>query len=82
MAANLDKFHVIFLGTEDNTITVNLGSTHIRCSNVLKLLGITIDNQLSFYPHVVEICKKCLSKNKGFNEDKELSDTKAGKSSF
>ena len=34
----------------------------IPCSNELKLLGITIDNQLNFKKHIEELCKKASCK--------------------
>ena len=64
MVANPDKFQAIFLGTRDNSIVVHARSTSVTSSKSVKLLGVTIDDQLSFYPHIMEICKKASSKTK------------------
>ena len=58
MVANPDKFQAIFLGNANNNISLNLGSTKIAGSNEVKLLGVTIDRQLTFYPHITNICMK------------------------
>ena len=50
MIVNPDKFQAIFLGTKDNDIVVDVRSTRIQSSKSVKLLGVTIDDQLSFYP--------------------------------
>ena len=64
MVANPDKFQAIFLGTKNDSIVLKVGSSSIESSKCVKLLGITIDNQLTFYPHILEICKKASSKSK------------------
>ena len=64
MVANPDKFQAIFLGTKSKSITLNVRTTNIVNSESVKLLGITIDDQLSFYPHIMEICKKVSNKSK------------------
>ena len=65
MVANPDKFQAIFLGVKDSSISVSLRSTAIPCSKSVKLLGVTIDDQLSFYPHILDMCKKASNKTKG-----------------
>ena len=64
MVANPDKFQAIFLGNTNNNITLNIGSTKITGSNEVKLLGVTIDRQLTFYPHITNICAKASAKTK------------------
>ena len=63
MVANPDKFQVIFLGI-GSSIDVEIGSFTIRSSKEVKLLGVTLDYQLSFYPHIQSICGKAISKIK------------------
>ena len=36
----------------------NVNSKIIPCSNEVKLLGITIDNELKFKKHIEDLCKK------------------------
>ena len=38
--------------------TVNVKGKIIPCSNVVKLLGITIDNELKLKKHTEDLCKK------------------------
>ena len=64
MVANPDKFQAIFLGIKENSVIVHAGSKNISNSKTVKLLGVTIDDQLTFYPHVLEICKKASNKIK------------------
>ena len=39
-----------------------LGETIIKCSNDEKLLGVTIDNKLSFVKHINNMCDKASQK--------------------
>ena len=64
MVANPHKFQTIFLGVRKLNISIKIGSFTIESSEQVKLLGITIDNQLTFYPHIVNICGKAVSKIK------------------
>ena len=64
MVANPEKFQAIFLGTKNNGIEIKLGSNIIISSKEVKLLGVTIDSQLSFFPHISQICKKASAKTK------------------
>ena len=63
MVANPGKFQAIFPGAE-NKIYVDIGPKKIESSNQVKLLGVILDSQLSFYPHVKELCKKASAKTK------------------
>ena len=38
--------------------TINVNGKIIPCSNEVKLLGITIDNELKFKKHIEDLCKK------------------------
>ena len=38
--------------------SLNVNGKIIPCSNEVKLLGITFDNQLNFKKHIEELCKK------------------------
>jgi len=43
---------VIFPGSSNLDIVFNLNGYILKSSNSVKLLGIEIDNKLSFFPHV------------------------------
>ena len=60
MQANPEKFQAICLGKETNKhiTSFNIDNTNIPCEPHVKLLGITIDSNLSFDKHVSNICKK------------------------
>ena len=64
MVANPDKFQVIFLGTGNQEIKIKIGSCTIENSSEVKLLGVTIDSKLSFFPHILNICGKATAKIK------------------
>ena len=38
--------------------TINVDGKIIPCSNEVKLLGTTIDNELKFKKHIEDLCKK------------------------
>ena len=64
MVANPDKFQTIFLGTREPDITIEIGSKTIYSSKKVKLLGVTIDHQLTFLPHILTTCGKAMQKSK------------------
>lgn len=63
MVANPDKFQVLFPGSNEN-IVINIGPYSIKSKTDVKLLGITIDYKLSFFPHIKEVCRQASSKTK------------------
>ena len=64
LVANPDKFQLIFPGTKNANISIKIGSFDLNSSETVILLGVYIDSQLSFYPHVQDICKKISIKTK------------------
>ena len=57
MIANPDKFQLIFLGKNNNdSFTLNINKFVVRDSQSVKLLGIEIDDKLSFLPHITNMC--------------------------
>ena len=68
MAANPDKFQVIFMGLEKGQIlNLEINGISIRTTEEVKLLGITIDSKLQFQSHVEAICKTANQKVKEFS---------------
>ena len=63
MKLNEDKYHLITLGTNhEDAISIKIGSSTIHESNQVKLLGIIIDNKLTFEDHISNLCKKVSNK--------------------
>ena len=60
MHANPDKFQGLVLGPKKLTDNVQLvvGDTLLNADENIKLLGLNIDNKLSFDNHISEVCKK------------------------
>ena len=58
MVANPGKFQIMFLGSKiDNSkITLAIENKQIKCKREVKLLGITIDEKLTFTKHIANIC--------------------------
>ena len=65
MAANPAKFQLMFLGINDNKrLCLDINNNIVVGCNSVKLLGVTIDHRLSFFPHVEQICNKANQKTK------------------
>ena len=59
MTTNPSKFHFMFLGVKNiASFRLNVNGKIIPCSNEVKLLGITIDNELIFKKHIKDLCKR------------------------
>ena len=59
MKANPGKFQFMVLGVKNILhFTINVNGKIIPRSNEVKLLGITIDNELKFKKHIEDLCKK------------------------
>ena len=56
MKSNNDKCHLIIINNDNNSIIID--DEEITGRKTVKLLGITINNKLSFNEHVTNICKK------------------------
>ena len=61
LKANPDKFHLLLSNPNPN-ISVKVDQYQISSSNCEKLLGIIIDNKLTFNNHVAGLCKKASQK--------------------
>ena len=58
MKLNVDKCHLIIGGHKEASVTAKIGGYEILESKTEQLLGVKIDNELSFNEHVLELCKK------------------------
>ena len=58
LVANPHKFQMMLLGTNDTSITINVNGFTINQSDYVKLLGVTLDKNLSGQKHVGEICAR------------------------
>ena len=56
---NSDKCHLLVLGqSSDDPVTVRIGHSEVVNSSEDKLLGVQIDNKLSFDNHVSKLCQQ------------------------
>ena len=67
MSLNPTKYHYVYLGKSKENDTFNFGNISLKISKEV-ILGLTIDNKLSFDNRVKEICRKasqglCIIKN-------------------
>ena len=58
MKLNADKYHLLVSGHKYEETWVELGKNLIWESKEVKLLGVTIDNELKFESHIMNICRK------------------------
>ena len=59
MKTNPGKFQFMVLGVKNIApFRLNVNGKIIPCSNEVKLLGITTDNELKFKKHIEDLCKK------------------------
>ena len=60
MKANPDKFQFLCLGGKfpEEKKVLNIANTKLSASQSIKILGVTIDNQLKYDEHVSTLCKK------------------------
>ena len=56
LKANSGKSHVLL--TTDNKLKINVKGSPISNEKIIRLLGVTVDNKLSFEPHLNLVCKK------------------------
>ena len=62
MKLNEEKFHLINFSKSNNDKFLKIDSTIIKCSKEQKILGMNIDDSLSFKGHFQSICKKASHK--------------------
>ena len=62
MKLNTEKCHLLISGNKSEHIWTKIGDNKIWERNKVKLLGITIDNNLKFDEHVSNICLKASRK--------------------
>ena len=55
---------MLVLGIESRDIVFKIGTTTISPSKEVKLLGITLDDKLSFYSHIKGLCHQAFLKTK------------------
>ena len=65
MIANPQKFHLMFLSANENYLinqqTINIKGISLKSEANFTLLGVDIDNCLSFHGHINNLCRKAAS---------------------
>ena len=56
LKANSGKSHVMLI--TDNKLKINVKGSPLSNEKIVKLLGATVDNKLSFEPHLNLVCTK------------------------
>ena len=68
MAENPQRIQVIFLSwKQDEEFILEIGNIIVKVTKSVKLLGITVDNELKFEKHVKTLCKKVCKKVTAFS---------------
>ena len=62
MKLNAEKCEFQITGHHFEHLWLNVGETQVWEKNQVKLLDITIDNELKFDDHITKICRKANSK--------------------
>lgn len=62
MVVNPEKFQVMFLGCDEQNVSITIDNNIINSSTSVKLLGVIIDCKLSFNNHIFELCNKANQK--------------------
>ena len=62
MKMNPDKCHLLVAGHRWEMVWANISDVKIWEKNKVKLLGVTIDNELKFDDHLYELCRKAENK--------------------
>ena len=75
LKANSGKSHVML--TTDNKVKINVKGSAISNEKIVKLLGVTVDNKLSFEPHLNLVCKKLVKNSMPLVEFQSLSQRKS-----
>ena len=60
MKSNAEKCHLLV--KSDTPVSITIGQSNIKNSSSVKLLGVTIDSNLTFEPHINNTCKKSSQK--------------------
>ena len=62
MVLNVKKCHYMFFGTSSENDDFILDGIKLPNSSEEKILGVIIDNELKFDPHISSMCKKAAQK--------------------
>lgn len=58
LQANPEKFQAIIFSKDKQEKVLKIANKNVQTSNVVKLLGVYIDNEFNFSYHISELCKK------------------------
>ena len=72
MVANPSKFQLIYPGTFNQNLSLKIKDIVLNNVEVVKLLGLKIDDKISLVPHVTELCKKSNQKLRALRRVRNL----------
>ena len=72
MVANPPKFQLIFPGTINANISIKVGNFTVNSVEIFKIPGVYIYSNMSFVPHVKELCKKSNQKIRALRRIRHL----------
>ena len=75
MMANPGKFQFMLLGKNTKNQTLQIQNNTLKSFQSVKLLGLTIDNNLKFDTHIDNLCKTASAKIKSLNQEQVNLDT-------
>ena len=78
LKANPDKFHLL-LSDSNEELSITVDNLEIKNTRCQKLLGILIDNKLTFIDHVTNICSKASQKLHALSRVRNFMTLKQGK---
>ena len=84
MIADPEKFHALLLRKSQTCTSgenINIDGKIIKSEETVKLLGVTLDYNLDFVPHISKICKKAAAQLNVFTNIKTVHWLSGGKSS-
>ena len=62
LRVNVSKTQAMAIGPSLYRYDFHLDNTNVKTTDSLKILGVTLDNKLSFKPHILEQLKKACAK--------------------
>ena len=84
MVANFGKFQIMFLGSniDNSKITFMIENKRVKSRSKVKLLGITVDDKLSFTTHIENLCSTASTRLRALARIRKFISIEQGKGLF